>query len=145
MKEIYGDLWEFYGRAVIAITTHGYVTAGGESPMPRGCARQARERLPALPRILGRLVAAGGNHVFELAEGVVSFPVEHHWLENPDLRLIERSAQELVALADARGWLEVIVPRPGCGGGGLEWAAVRPILERHFDGRFRVIAPEEVN
>ncbi len=145
MREIHGDLWAFYGRAVIAVTTHGHVTARGECPMPRGCARQARERFPALPRLLGALVSARGNHVFEVVEGIVNFPVEHHWLENPDLRLIERSAAELVALADARGWLEVIVPRPGCGGGGLEWAVVRSILERHFDDRFRVIAPEEVS
>lgn len=141
MKEINGDLWEFYGRAVIAVTTNGYVTVGGECPMPRGCARQARKRLPGLPQLLGGLVAAGGNHVFELVQGLVSFPVEHHWLENPDLRLIERSAMELVALADARGWTEVVVPRPGCGGGGLDWAEVRPILARHFDDRFWVIAP----
>jgi len=140
MREIRGDLWTYYGRAVIVITTNGYVTAGGECPMPRGCARQARELLPGLPRQLGRLVAAGGNHVFELGHGIVSFPVEHHWLENPDLRLIERSAAELVALADARGWTEVVVPRPGCGGGGLEWGEVRPVIAPYFDDRFSVIS-----
>jgi len=140
MREIHGDLWDYQGRAILVITTNGHVTAGGECPMPRGCARQARERFAGLPQRLGALIAAGGNHVFELGEGLVSFPVEQHWLDNPDLRLIERSARELLALADVRGWRQIVVPRPGCGGGGLDWREVKPILERHFDDRFYIIS-----
>lgn len=144
MKEIEGDLWDWLERGVIAITVSGTVNNRGECPLPRGCARQARERFPDLPKRLGALIAAGGNHVFDLGDGLVSFPVEHDWQERPDLRLIERSARELRALADEKGWGTVVVPRPGCGGGGLAWSDVRPLLERHFDGRFLVISPEEL-
>lgn len=140
MREIQGDLWVYPGRAIVAITTNGHVNAKGECPMPKGCAKQARERFPELPSVLGAAIAAGGNHVHVLGQGLVSFPVEHHWLDLPDLRLIERSAQELVALADVRGWSQVVVPRPGCGGGGLDWRAVEPILARYFDERFLVIS-----
>lgn len=143
MKETEGNLWDWLGRGVIAITVSGTVSGRGECPLPRGCARQARERFPDLPRQLGALITAGGNRVFELGNGLVSFPVEHDWQEPPDLRLIERSARELRALADEKGWETIVVPRPGCGGGGLSWSEVRPLLERHFDGRFLVISPEE--
>lgn len=44
---------------------------------------------------------------------LASFPVEHHPLENPDLKLIERSARELAALADEERWPWVVLPRPG--------------------------------
>ena len=56
-----------------------------------------------------------GNHVGLVCERIVVFPVEHHPLENPDLVLIVRSARELVMLADAAGYAEVVLAWPGFG------------------------------
>lgn len=139
MREVRGDLWDYHGRAILAVTTCGRVDRKGECVMLRGCARQARERFPGLARALGERLRAAGNHVFALGHGIVSFPVEEDPFGLPELRLIERSCRELVALADRMGWQEIVVPRPGCGGGGLEWQSVRPLLERHFDAHFMVI------
>ncbi len=139
MVEIIGDIWDYLGMAVIAVTTNGHVTKEGVAVLGRGCARQAGERFPDLSLRLGRLLATGGNHVYHLGDGIVSFPVEESPWSLPDLRLIRRSAGELKALTDAQGWNSVIVPRPGCGGGGLNWREVRPLLVDCFDDRFRVI------
>jgi hypothetical protein len=139
MIEIQGNLWEFFGREVIAITTNGQVTKNGKAVLGNGCARQAGERFPDLAVRLGKMLAEQGNHTQYLGDGLVSFPVEHSPFENPDLRLIERSTRELLALADAMGWQKVIVPRPGCGGGGLSWKEVKPVLEKYLDDRFLVI------
>lgn len=139
MVEINGDIWDYLGRAVIAITTNGHVTGSGEAFFGRGCARQARERFPHLPRRLGDLIRAYGNHVFPLGHGIVSFPVEESPWDIPDLRLISRSARELRELADHEGWPLLVVPRPGCGGGGLDWQEVRPLLSGLLDERFLVI------
>ena len=140
MNESSGDIWQYLGKGVIAVTTSASLTRKGKAVMLRGVASQAAARFPDFPLILGRLLQERGNHVHPLGEGVVSFPVEESAWENPDLRLISRSAGELRELADREGWDLVVVPRPGCGGGGLNWREVRPLLEEHFDHRFIVIS-----
>ena len=139
MLEIVGDIWEHYGNAFVAITTNGSLTPDGRAVLGRGVAKQAALRYPELAEKLGRLVAERGNHVFDLGKGMVSFPVEETAWSIPDLRIISGSALELKALADTLGWSEIVVPRPGCGGGGLAWEDVKPVLAPWLDDRFIVI------
>ena len=139
MREIKADLWDWHNRAVIVITTGGQVDRRGAAVMLRGCARQARDRFPDLALHLGALLKAAGNVVHELGGGVVSFPVENSPFEVPDVRLIERSCRQLRDLTDRRCWPLVVLPRPGCGAGGLSWKEVQPVLTRHLDDRFVVV------
>lgn len=140
MRETVGDIWDYLGKAVICITTNGHLTPSGKAVLGRGLAAQAQLRFPDLSTRLGRLLKDGGNHVHLLGDGLVSFPVEESPWANPDLALIRRSAAELRALADSLGWGEVVVPRPGCGGGGLSWRDVEPLIADSFDERFLVIS-----
>jgi hypothetical protein len=139
MREVTGNIWDYLGSAVIAITTNGMVARHGRAVFGSGCARQALEFYPDLPQRLGRLIREVGNHVHFMGDGIVSFPVEETPWENPSPALIARSTRELRELADRHGWQAVIVPRPGCGGGGLDWREVRPLLENELDDRFTII------
>jgi len=144
VNEMVGDLWaEHAAGSVVAITTNGMVNRVGRAIMPRGCARQARERFPDLLQTLGSLLRHHGNHVFDLGHKIVSFPVEEDPYQNSDIRLIEQSCKELVELAEIKGWQKIVVPRPGCGGGGLSWSLVKSVVAKHFDDRFHVITMEE--
>jgi hypothetical protein len=144
MHELIGDLWHEHSEgAVVSITTNGMVNKDGSAVMLHGCARQARDRFPELLRTLGCLIRQHGNHVFDLGHRIVSFPVEKDPYQVPEMRLIDQSCRELVELVDYKGWQKIVVPRPGCGGGGLEWSDVKKILDRHFDDRFHVISNEE--
>ena len=140
MFETIGDIWEYPPTDTIVITTNGSLTKDGRAVIGRGVAKQAVLRFPALAEILGSMIAREGSHVFDLGSGIVSFPVEDTAWSLPDLRIIARSAQELRSLADRSGWRRIIVPRPGCGGGGLAWKDVRPLLEPWLDDRFTVIS-----
>ena len=139
MQELTGNLWDFLGKGVLVITTNGYVTRDGRAILGQGVARQAGTFFPRLAMELGAALLEGGNHVHELGNGLVSFPVEDSPWSLPDLRLIRRSARELRELTDLKGWPLVVVPRPGCGGGGLAWHDVAPVLCGSFDTRFAVI------
>ncbi|MFZ4857978.1 MAG: ADP-ribose-binding protein [Desulfuromonadaceae bacterium] len=140
MLEIEGDIWASAATAVIAITTNGSLTRDGRAIFGRGVAKQAAGRYPDLAEILGRLLKEKGIHVFDLGNGIVSFPVEETPWSLPDLRIIARSAEELRHLADFSGWQQIIVPCPGCGGGGLAWKDIKPLLVPWFDDRFVVIS-----
>ena len=113
MQEIIGNFWDYHNQShIIAITTNGFVKSSGECVMGRGCAREARDTFPGIAKRLGSLIKEHGNHVYYLGLGIVSFPVKHNWWENADPALIERSAKELVGLADKDGWKSIIIPRP---------------------------------
>ena len=142
MFETVGDIWEYATTGVIVITTNGSLTRDGRAVIGRGVAKQAALRYPGLAEKLGILLFEGGNHVFDLGCGIVTFPVEETAWSQPDLRIIARSAVELRLLADRSGWKLIVVPRPGCGGGGLAWKDVRPLLEPCFDQRFLVISSQ---
>lgn len=139
MRETTGNIWSFLGRATVCITTNGTVTRDGRAVLGRGCARQAVEHLPDLALRLGRLLQKHGNHVHLLGNDLVSFPVEETAWSLPDQGIIRRSARELRELVECKGWSRVVVPRPGCGLGGLDWSAVRPLLEPFLDERFTLI------
>lgn len=141
MQEICGNLWDYQGHTVLVLTTNGSLSRDGRAILGRGCARQAGERFPELALRLGTLLHAHGNHVHDLGDGLISFPVEETAWSLPDPRLIRRSAEELRELVDRTGYPQVLVPRPGCGYGGLNWHEVRPLLADLFDERFQVISP----
>ncbi|NVN93460.1 MAG: ADP-ribose-binding protein [Desulfuromonadales bacterium] len=145
MRELCGNIWDFRLTAIIAITTNGQVSRSGKAVMGRGVAAQAARMFPEIPALLAQRIVEQGNHVHYLGDNIVSFPVEHSPYQVPDLKLIERSARELVELANHRGWQSIVVPRPGCGGGGLSWEDVKPILESCFDERFTVITAVQVD
>lgn len=138
MIETTGNIWDYLGSAVVVITSNGSLTRDGRAVLGRGVATQALVYYPDLSQRLGTLLAKGGNHVHELGEGIVSFPVEETAWSLPDPRLIARSCCELRNLADARGWQRIVIPRPGCGGGGLSWCDVAPLLAE-LDDRFTII------
>lgn len=146
MKVRTGDLWGGTAHPTYAtvITTNGDVNRQHEAVMGRGVAEQAKRMFAELPRMLGKFLEVGGNHCYVLpiirqpGAFTVSFPVKRHWNERADLKLIERSAHELVALANTYGWSRVYIPRPGCGNGRLKWEDVRVILRPIFDDRFVV-------
>jgi len=150
MREATGNIWMVACDAIV-IPTNGDVNRHGAAVMGRGLALQAARRYPLLPKVLAHLMRELGNRVFDAYRPryqptIITFPVKHHWHEPARLDLIERSAHELVAMADHHEYGRVALPRVGCGNGQLDWTDVQPILTRYLDDRFILVSlPSEVH
>jgi O-acetyl-ADP-ribose deacetylase (regulator of RNase III) len=142
------DLWEVEAD-VRCITTNGTVTYKGENIMGGGCAREAAERYPNLPRVYGHMIEQYGNHVYLMPTKIplVMFPTKPQIWESASLELVLGSCAELLALSVLYGWERVALPRPGCGLGGLDWNEVGPIVaDILHEDRFIIIDyPEAAN
>jgi hypothetical protein len=158
MIEAYGDLWTWPNADVLCITTNGIVAGNSEkgtlhAVMGKGVAEQAANRFPGLSKHFAVLLNRHGNRPMILMRTgdhvppsknpvdplLVSFPVKHHWRERADLALIEQSARQIVEMADKFGWSSIVLPRPGCSNGQLQWSEVREVIEPILDDRFTVI------
>ena len=61
------------------------------------------------------------------------------WAAVANIKIIESSAKKLVELADTYGYKKIVLPRPGCGAGELNWENVHPVISLILDERFEVI------
>ena len=146
MIDVNGNLWDYPADAV-AITTNGFIKKNGHAVMGRGCAREAAERWPGLPLAVATAIRVTDNHLFTFknwdnGQDLVIFPVKHNWWERANMDLIVRSCREAMAAADQNDWKTVVLPRPGCGNGGLPYGGtggVRNAIATYLDERFHVI------
>lgn len=135
MIEIKGNLWDYWNPAhVVLITTNGTLKKNGECVMGRGCALEAKQRMPWIAKRLGDQLKQRGNVPSLLTEEplspIFSFPVKHNWWEEADLDLIKRSLEGLYEIMATIGFQKqpFILPRPGCGNGRLTWEQVKPLF-----------------
>lgn len=160
------DMWRAQGD-VHCVTTNGFIKNDGRAVMGAGNAKQAVQIYSGIDITLGHEIKKNGNVVNKIWDVplIYAFPVKPEyvisnganvlgrlsnesnkgkrlpgWMAKSDISLILKSARHLVMIADAEGWKRVIVPRPGCGNGELDWETqVRGPLRRIFDDRFLVV------
>lgn len=115
----------------VCFTSNGVTKQNGALVMGAGVAKSFRDAYPMLDVHAGYCVRTHGNKCQIIREGppaIVAFPTKHHWRDPSDLSLIQRSAEQLMALIRDNSWNLVALPRPGCRNGGLLWSEVKPRL-----------------
>jgi hypothetical protein len=153
MREIKGNLWSYFERfdTIICITTNGTIKNNGEAVMGRGCAFEAATKYSFLPALLGRKLKNGNvPYVFRIPRGqlgsnteILTFPVKHEWHQKANIDLIRLSAKHLEKIADSFWQFSFILPRPGCGNGGLRWEDVKSVIQFLPDNVSIISRPEE--
>lgn len=154
MLEAYGDLWDIASEGhwdAIVITTNGYVRKDGEAVMGRGIALEAKERYPGLALAVGTQIRNFGNkvHVFSGYDDfdILTYPVkpvfgpngEPGWKAKAQLPLVQKSMSEMLYFVNRYHWMDILMPRPGCGNGGLKWDTVKEAISPFLDNRFTVV------
>lgn len=67
-------------------------------------------------------------------EYIINFPTKLHWRDPSRIGYIENGIHALAAEVNRIGLESVAVPGLGCGLGGLDWKAVRPLLVAMAEG-----------
>lgn len=155
MVEITGHYWDEVTKDhprynAIVCTTNMVVKNNGGLVMGAGIAKDFRDRFKDLDLEWGRRIkygihdggfmvttinsSIGGTRLISL----VAFPTKKDWKLDSDLDLIRCSALTLENTATIMGWEHILMTRPGCGCGGLEWDVVKKSIS-HLDNRFKVI------
>lgn len=108
--------------------------------MGRGIALLFKKAFPANFRAYLAACRRGDvepGRVFVFATGsitnpryIINFPTKRHWRGKSRIEDIEESLKSLVSEIGARGIRSVAIPPLGSGLGGLDWADVRPRIER---------------
>ena len=151
MIEIKCDLFEYIKTNevdAICCTTNMVVKQNGELVMGAGIAKEFANRYPTLPKIFGDWIKQESSRtsartylVTEFQPQCIYFPTKIHWKNPSKLWLIEKSLKELVMITDYNKFNIVVLPRPGCSNGGLDWESqVKPLCEQYLDDRFIVIS-----
>lgn len=138
------DLWSFRHQLkyALVIPTNGMTKYDGSAVMGAGLAKQATMFYPRIAQGLGTRLREHGNHVFWFPTyRVLTFPTKHDWREKASSKLIKQSAEEVLAWWESEqrppGVTTIVVPRVGCGLGGLDWYDVRDVLNEVWRPHFR--------
>ena len=143
MIEAKADLFEFYGQPnmVICFTCSPSINKRGELIMARGTAAQAKHffarKYLRFPLTCGVTISQSPHDsVFLLYPSVYAVKTKPCWDRPATLALVMAAAQRIRTWAASRQSTRFIIPRLGCGHGGLEWRDLR--------AQFRAILPNNV-
>lgn len=141
MRVINNDIFKFIGYAdAICITTNGDLRTNGNGICGAGIALAAKNRWPRFEYLLGLHLRERRNVPSRILKcdltEIWSFPTKDHWKNKSTLELIDNSAKVLREVCDNNQWNQVMLPKPGCSSGGLNWDSVKKILHKYFDDRF---------
>lgn len=116
-------------------------TVNTEGVMGKGIALQFKNAYPDMFKAYAdacahHSVQLGKVHIYDagsIGEGprwIINFPTKGHWRSKSRLADIDNGLVDLVSAIQRLQIQSIALPPLGCGNGGLEWADVRPRIEK---------------
>lgn len=106
--------------------------------MGKGLALEFRRRYPNMFDEYKKQCRDGWLYVGDLMlwrakdHFVLNFPTKKHWKEPSSLIYIEAGLLSFANKYESYGISSIAFPKLGCGNGGLDWKAVKPVMERYL-------------
>lgn len=150
MKTFRGDIWSLLPDHLVVVTTNCGWDSTGRGIFGKGLALQAAQRFPKLTMWYGERCRElrEKTPVLVYPDGpLVLFPTKrlnpklpwYSWRNPSTMEFIEQGLGQLIQLPIHQ---PIAVPLLGCGAGGLQEAAVAPLIERYLkDDRFTLVHP----
>jgi O-acetyl-ADP-ribose deacetylase (regulator of RNase III) len=63
---------------------------------------------------------------------VINLPTKNHYANPSKLEWVDHGLQRIKEMIAEHGITSIAMPAPGCGNGGLRWADVKELIERHL-------------
>ena len=70
------------------------------------------------------------SHSFDGPRWLINFPTKKHWRHPSKLEWVQEGLKDLRNVIEEKSIQSIALPPLGCGNGGLDWAMVRPEIER---------------
>jgi hypothetical protein len=147
MKYVQGDIWELAREldAWVVIPTNTTIRRDGKAVMGAGLAKEAADRVPHLQEKLSTHIARFRERLY-VDKPVICLATKRDWRQPSRLEWVEHGCFELVELARVLASVgdhrPILVPKLGCGLGGLNWERqVRPVVDMILEGdRFVLVS-----
>jgi O-acetyl-ADP-ribose deacetylase (regulator of RNase III) len=81
---------------------------------------------------IGRLLVVRDSSLATGEKIIINFPTKTDWRKPSEYSYIEAGLKDLIQVIKKEGIKSVALPPLGSGNGGLDWAKVKTILERHL-------------
>lgn len=109
--------------------------------MGKGIALQFRKAFPEnyqayRKAFIDESLSIGEMHVFATnkfsPKFIINFPTKKHWRAKSRIEDIEQGLKNLIDVIKTYQIKSIAIPPLGCGNGGLDWADVRPLMEKYL-------------
>ena len=131
IKYIDGDIFKSHAQVLVnPVNTVGV--------MGKGIALELKKRYPdmfqAYKDICNKRELKIGSLMlcYEPDHWVLLFPTKEHWRNPSQIEYIEAGLANFCRTYTEKGITSAAFPRLGCGNGGLNWADVKPVMEKYL-------------
>ena len=133
--ELSGNIFSTQSQAIV-------ITVNCEGVMGAGIALDAKLRWPKLFKHYVQACSTGEIAIgksmlirrdeFSLPIDVVLFPTKNRWRNPSTIPYIRDGLTDLRSMLEVGAIESIALPHLGCSNGGLQWAMVRPLIEKHL-------------